>query len=163
MPIITKTRINEAKGPAEHRASVPGVASLSAAGLSANEQQRIMSLIAETQVERVATKDLKVNAKNARRHPQKQVKLIAQNIRAFGFTTPLLIDQDNNIIAGHGRYAAALQLGLPQVPAIRLTHRLRRETGLGACRQQAGQTRDLGRGYSRGGIVRDYGPLGYLV
>ena len=58
---------------------------------------------------------------NARRHSGKQVGEIAGSIARNGFTNPVLIDAGGVIIAGHGRYAAALQLNLPQIPCIRLT------------------------------------------
>ena len=62
------------------------------------------------------------SARNARTHDKKQIRQIADSIRTFGFTNPLLIDEANGVIAGHGRLEAALQLGLTEVPAIRITH-----------------------------------------
>ena len=119
MPIISKPQTcSDPKG----KTSLLGAAAHAALSPSSDELQWIMTLLANTKVERVATKKLKTNAKNAKRHPQEQVKLIAKNMRIFGFTNPLLIDQHNNIIAGHARYSAALQLGLPEVPTIRLSH-----------------------------------------
>lgn len=64
--------------------------------------------------------DLKNNPHNARTHTRHQIHQIADSIKAFGFTNPVLLDHGNTIIAGHGRVAAAKQLGLSQVPAIRL-------------------------------------------
>src|SRR5712691_5115601 len=61
---------------------------------------------------------LKPNARNARTHSKKQIRQIADSIVAFGFVVPILIDEGNVIIAGHGRHAAAKLLGLKQVPAI---------------------------------------------
>ena len=46
-------------------------------------------------------------ARNARTHSKKQLKQIAQSIETFGFTNPILIDQSNTILAGHGRVEAA--------------------------------------------------------
>jgi ParB-like chromosome segregation protein Spo0J len=60
--------------------------------------------------------------RNARTHPRKQVEQIAQSIRAFGFTNPILIDAEGRIIAGHGRLLAARQIGLAEVPPITLPH-----------------------------------------
>ena len=54
---------------------------------------------------------------NARTHSKKQVRRIADSILAFGFTNPVLIDEENTILAGHGRVAAAKLLGLATVPA----------------------------------------------
>lgn len=66
--------------------------------------------------------NLRPDPRNPRRHSSKQVKQIARSIKTFGFNVPLLIDQQGKILAGHGRYLAALQLGLNQVPVIQLDH-----------------------------------------
>jgi len=58
--------------------------------------------------------------RNARTHNGAQVAEIAGSIRAFGFTNPILIGEDGDVIAGHGRLAAARGLGLAQVPVILL-------------------------------------------
>ena len=55
-------------------------------------------------------------AGNARTHSKKQLRQIADSIRTFGFTNPVLIDEENTILAGHGRVAAARLLGLATVP-----------------------------------------------
>jgi DNA modification methylase len=57
---------------------------------------------------------------NSRTHDDKQVKQIAGSIKEFGFTNPLLIDEDGGIIAGHGRLMAADLLGIDEVPTITL-------------------------------------------
>jgi DNA modification methylase len=57
---------------------------------------------------------------NARTHSNHQIRQIADSIKAFGFTNPVLIDRNNTIIAGHGRVEAARSLGMDQVPTIRL-------------------------------------------
>jgi DNA modification methylase len=56
--------------------------------------------------------------RNARTHSTKQLRQIATSIRTFGFTNPVLIDGKGQIIAGHGRLAAAQLLGLEQVPTL---------------------------------------------
>lgn len=61
-------------------------------------------------------------ANNSRTHSDEQVAQIAASIREFGFTNPVLIDNDDGIIAGHGRVLAARKLSLEQVPCIRLGH-----------------------------------------
>ena len=66
--------------------------------------------------------DLKPYARNAKDHPDKQVKKIANSIREFGFLVPILVDKDNNIVAGHGRYIAAQLLGLESVPTMIADH-----------------------------------------
>lgn len=65
--------------------------------------------------------DLIPYASNSRTHSDSQVSQIAASIKEFGFTNPLLIDEQNNIIAGHGRLMAADKLGIEQVPCIMLT------------------------------------------
>jgi DNA modification methylase len=62
--------------------------------------------------------DLKPDPRNARTHTKGQVAQIAASIQAFGFTNPVLIDEDGNLIAGHGRLLAAKKLGLGQAPVI---------------------------------------------
>src|SRR5258708_20645256 len=59
---------------------------------------------------------------NARSHSKKQIRQIADSIRHFGFTNPVLIGEDGEIIAGHGRVEAAKLLGLDCVPTVRLAH-----------------------------------------
>src|SRR6516225_3641281 len=71
-------------------------------------------------VQWIAIDAIKPNARNARTHSKKQIRQIADSITAFGFLVPILIDQGGLIIAGHGRYAAAVLLGLQEVPVIRV-------------------------------------------
>lgn len=63
-------------------------------------------------------RDLKPYKKNAKKHTKKQVEQIANSIEEFGFTQPVLIDKDNNVVAGHGRILGARKAGLKQVPTI---------------------------------------------
>jgi hypothetical protein len=67
-------------------------------------------------------RELKSWPRNARTHSGKQVKQLAQSIRRFGFTHPVLIDEHKRILAGHGRVRAASQLGLAEVPCIEIGH-----------------------------------------
>lgn len=60
-------------------------------------------------------------ALNSRTHSETQVAQLAASIREFGFTNPVLVDEKNNLIAGHGRLLAARKLGLDEVPAILVT------------------------------------------
>ena len=73
-------------------------------------------------LERVDVSALSGFAGNPRTHSDAQVKQIAASMREFGWTNPILVDATGTIIAGHGRLAAAKQLGLAQVPVIRLGH-----------------------------------------
>jgi DNA modification methylase len=65
---------------------------------------------------------LKPYAHNARIHSKSQIRQIANSIERFGFTNPVLISDDDEIIAGHGRVEAAKLLGLASVPTLRLSH-----------------------------------------
>ena len=65
---------------------------------------------------------LRPYARNARRHSKKQIRQIADSIQRFGFTNPVLISDDDEIIAGYGRVEAAKILGLASVPTLRLSH-----------------------------------------
>ncbi len=58
---------------------------------------------------------------NARSHSRKQIKLIAASIERFGFTNPILVTDDFEVVAGHGRLQAANSLGLQQVPVVALS------------------------------------------
>ena len=60
-------------------------------------------------------------AMNSRTHSDEQIAQLAASIREFGFTNPLLVDDQNNLIAGHGRLLAARKLGLDEVPAVVVT------------------------------------------
>jgi site-specific DNA-methyltransferase (adenine-specific) len=73
-------------------------------------------------IEQVSIELLIPYANNARTHSDAQVAQIAASIREFGFTNPVLVSDDNTIIAGHGRVMAARKLALTQVPVIRLSH-----------------------------------------
>ena len=73
-------------------------------------------------IEHLPPGDLRPWTRNARTHSKKQVRQIADSIRTFGFTNPVLIDRENTILAGHGRVEAAKLLGLETVPCLRIEH-----------------------------------------
>ena len=58
--------------------------------------------------------------RNARTHTKHQIKLISESIKTFGFNNPILTDESNTIIAGHGRVEAAKLIGMTKVPTVRL-------------------------------------------
>ena len=60
--------------------------------------------------------------RNSRTHSDEQIAQVANSITEFGFTNPLLIGEDNVVIAGHGRLMAAKKLGMLEVPTIELSH-----------------------------------------
>jgi DNA modification methylase len=78
------------------------------------------SQIAELSIRYQPIRNLKHSPRNSRTHSPRQIRQIADSIRAFGFNNPALVDKDNTIIAGHGRVAAAKLLGMTEVPTIRL-------------------------------------------
>ena len=78
--------------------------------------------MAKQQIEQVSMEALIPYARNSRTHSDAQVAQIAASIKEFGFTNPVLIDEDGGIIAGHGRTLAARKLGLGEVPCLRLAH-----------------------------------------
>jgi ParB-like chromosome segregation protein Spo0J len=69
-------------------------------------------------VERRSIDKLVPYARNARKHRPSQIAEIAASMREFGWTVPLLVDERDLIIAGHGRIDAALMLGIKEVPVI---------------------------------------------
>lgn len=74
------------------------------------------------QIEYVQTEAIKPYQQNPRIHKSKQVEQIAKSITQFDFNNPILTDEKNVIIGGHGRLLAAQKLGLTEVPVIRLLH-----------------------------------------
>jgi ParB-like chromosome segregation protein Spo0J len=66
----------------------------------------------------VKASDISPYSRNSRTHSATQIAQIAASIREFGFTNPLLIDENNLLIAGHGRLEAAKYLGIPELPAV---------------------------------------------
>jgi len=69
-------------------------------------------------IERKLTDKLIPYARNSRTHSKEQIGQIAASIKEWGFTTPILVDEDNEIIAGHGRLLAAQKLDIKEVPVM---------------------------------------------
>lgn len=63
-------------------------------------------------------KDLKPYKKNAKKHSKEQVEWIANSIKEFGFTQPVIVDKHNSVVAGHGRILGAKKAGLKSVPTV---------------------------------------------
>ena len=76
----------------------------------------------ELKIEHVNIEQLKPYKNNAKIHSPDQISQIADSIHQFGFVNPILIDENDEIIAGHGRFEAAKVLNLTQVPSIRIEH-----------------------------------------
>jgi DNA modification methylase len=112
----------------------------------------------ETQQVRVS--NLRTNPRNARTHSKKQVAQIVSSIREFGFTSPVLIDEAGELIAGEGRYKAAMVLGLKNIPAITIA-------GLSQAKKQALALADnkiaLNAGWNRERLALELGSLPELL
>jgi Multicopper oxidase/ParB-like nuclease domain len=76
----------------------------------------------DLRIERLPIGRLRLDSRNPRQHGKRQIKQIARSIETFGFIVPVLVDKDDNVIAGHGRVLAGQLLGSEDVPAIRLEH-----------------------------------------
>lgn len=79
----------------------------------------------KTEEKKIVNRDigqLRPWARNARKHSKKQIRQIADSIETFGFTNPVLIDQEDTILAGHGRVEAAKLLGQSTVPCLHVEH-----------------------------------------
>lgn len=79
-----------------------------------------MSNTPAPEIEFVRLEELKPSSVNPRAHSRKQIDNICKSIKKFGFTNPILIDEGDMILAGHGRYSAATKLGMKEVPCRRL-------------------------------------------
>jgi len=77
---------------------------------------------AQSQIEQTPIHALRLQDRNARTHSKRQIRQIADSMKRFGFTKPILTDDNSQIIAGHGRLEAAKLLGMATVPSIRLSH-----------------------------------------
>jgi DNA modification methylase len=78
--------------------------------------------LTDYRIECLPTATLRPYKGNARRHSNAQIDQIAKSIRRFGFTNPVLISDDGQIVAGHGRVEAARRIGMQTVPTLRLSH-----------------------------------------
>ena len=74
------------------------------------------------QIEYIKINKLLPYINNPKLHTEHQVGLIASSIKEYGFINPIIIDKDNEIVAGHGRLLAAKKLNMDTVPVIRAEH-----------------------------------------
>jgi hypothetical protein len=74
------------------------------------------NVLGRLQIQYLAVDQLKLDPKNPRLHSRKQVRQVAESIKAFAFNVPVLIDARNRVIAGHGRLDACKLLGIREVP-----------------------------------------------
>src|SRR5271156_1064247 len=90
--------------------------------LTGNRSERQETHSSRLTVQHRPVGTLRLDPRNPREHSKKQIAQVAESIRAFGFNVPVLIDDDNKIIAGHGRVLACQLLGITEVPTICLSH-----------------------------------------
>lgn len=82
------------------------------------ERRNSNKTMQELNIKYMNIKDLKPYKKNAKKHNKEQVEQIANSIKEFGFTQPVIIDKNNEVVAGHGRILGAKKAGLKQVPTV---------------------------------------------
>ena len=73
-------------------------------------------------VEYVSLLSLIPCANNASQHSKPQIGKLVASLREFGWTNPIIVDERGNVLCGHGRLMAARQMGLTEVPIIKLAH-----------------------------------------
>ena len=111
--VTPANKIEDARDGTDDRADGPGTFS---------ESRRRPVLVTDRRIEMVPVNRLIAYKDNARTHSKKQHRQIAASIKRFGFNNPVLIDDGDEIVAGHGRVEAAKLLGMDCVPALRLSH-----------------------------------------
>jgi len=100
---------------------VPDEITLSGSPLLVQDKSLLAKAVA-TPLEYVRLDELKPNPRSVKKHPERQIALLYENISRFGFTQPLAIDQNSVIVLGNCRYEAARRAKLEYVPTIRLLH-----------------------------------------
>jgi hypothetical protein len=78
-------------------------------------------------VELVSIESIIPYEKNAKEHPEEQISKLAESIKLFGFTQPVVIDETNTIVIGHGRTLAAKSIGIQKIPVIKIKDKTRDE------------------------------------
>ena len=87
-----------------------------------SSNRNIIHLLADLKVVVVPLASVTSYASHARKHPRSQIEKLARNISSFGFLIPLLVDENRHVICGEARLAAAMSLGLSDVPVISVSH-----------------------------------------
>ncbi|MBR0133411.1 MAG: ParB N-terminal domain-containing protein, partial [Lachnospiraceae bacterium] len=70
------------------------------------------------EIKQISVGSITPYGKNAKKHDKKQIHNIAESIKQYGWTQPLVLDKDNVIVIGHGRFFAAKELKLKEVPCV---------------------------------------------
>jgi DNA methylase/ParB-like nuclease domain len=91
-----------------------------ASALTEAEARQLHEQISNLTIEVVPIESVKPNPRNAKRHPRRQIGLIAENIEKLGFHHPLLVDEEGMLLSGHARLLAAHLLNLEKIPVLRL-------------------------------------------
>lgn len=89
---------------------------------SSNSEMDRSAVNPRLRIEYISITSLVPDPRNPRVHTREQVRAIAKSIQAFGYNTPLLVENNSRVVAGHGRLEAAKFLGMTEVPVIRLEH-----------------------------------------
>jgi DNA modification methylase len=106
------SRSNTLDNSIRHRARITAAGEISA---SASDRLRLVITYRNP-------KALTANAKNARKHPKKQIVKLAAGMRQFGFLSPVLVNREGVLVAGHGRVQAAIMAEIAEIPTICLEH-----------------------------------------
>src|SRR5438093_5969132 len=104
-----------------HKGASPQSSSLRGDAQSARESQSGPPRTPDASIEYVDVASLRPHPGNPRLHSKKQIRKIAESIRAFGFRMPVVIDASSRLISGHARIEACKLLGIDRVPALRVT------------------------------------------
>src|ERR671938_1517766 len=116
LPESPGNRVTRDPGPFVHTDFVFTLGFIAWEGLNVAETaDKTLAFLAD-RAERRAPERLQPYERNAKRHPDEQVERIAASIEQWGFTIPLLVDERDMVIAGHGRVLAAIKLELPEIP-----------------------------------------------
>jgi ParB-like chromosome segregation protein Spo0J len=108
--------------PTLHRQPVPGTSRRTPGYAAGGATAPRVETLEPKAVAATPIAALRPYSRNSRTHSKKQIRQIADSIRKFGFTNPVLISDDDEIIAGHGRVEAAKLLRMQSVPTLRLSH-----------------------------------------
>jgi ParB-like chromosome segregation protein Spo0J len=90
-----------------------------------NDSRSLVPLLSNSprlQIEEVPIEELKPNTRSPRRHPEKQIAMLARSMATFSFLVPCLTDEENRLLSGDARVAAAARLGMTRIPVIRVQH-----------------------------------------
>jgi len=85
-------------------------------------QYGVSHIMESLKITTVSTKDLIPYINNPKDHPEDQITRLVSSIKEFGFINPVVVDQDNVVVAGHGRLEAAKRLSMEEIPTIQVGH-----------------------------------------